>query len=315
MSAFAAAPGLLRNGYSVLPLWPDTGLPAKKGWDKFRDRPMSPADVRWWSDNGHDLQLAVVGGFNGLVPIDVDTDDPAILAAIKRTLPRGAAGRIGSKGYAVFFRDPTGHIASDAYQGPRNYLTAGKVCLVEVKARGNVTVPPSVHRTTRNPYTWARGSLFDIPIEGLSVITAQHLVDLEQALAPWCPLKPVYVPPTGSRSELASDKRYEACARVALERTAGDLASLRNGGRNQALNRAAFSLGCFVHHKFMHEADLRAALVAACQANGLAAEDGIAGCQKTISSGLDGSRKNPLPSLPDRPRQYQPNASHHGATA
>jgi hypothetical protein len=43
--------------------------------------------LRWWHRLHPDYGLAVVGGYNGLVPVDVDTDDPQIKAAVLRALP------------------------------------------------------------------------------------------------------------------------------------------------------------------------------------------------------------------------------------
>jgi len=49
-----------------------------------------------------------------LVPIVVDTDDPAIIAAVATALQRPVVARKGSKGFVGFYRDSTGLIAAHA---------------------------------------------------------------------------------------------------------------------------------------------------------------------------------------------------------
>lgn len=70
--------------------------------------------------------------------------------------------------------------------------------------------------------------------------------------------------------------------RGALDARLGELAAARQPGRNDALNAAAAYLGRFP----IPRPQLREALLDACRANGLLAEDGEAACNKTIGSGF-----------------------------
>lgn len=302
MNAFGNAAGALaRMGYSPIPLSPETGLPAMKGWDKLRVTPLTERQIAWRAGQNPDLVLGVVGGFNGLIPIDVDTDDPAIWAAIKAVLPEPKAARRGSKGYVLFYQDPTGVIASDAYQGPRNFLAPDKSCVVEVKARGNVTIPPSPHRKTGKAYTWVKGSLFDLEPRQLTIITPGHLVALEAALAPWCPPRPVYVPSTAPvRTGPVSDKRMQRCAEVALDRAVSRVASTSKG-RNGALYSAARSVGKFVAGRYLNEHAVVSALLGAAASNGSIRDHSLKQCQLTVASGLKKGSGDKLPDLPDEP--------------
>src|SRR5262249_45420854 len=69
------APRLVQNGYSPVPLHPDYGRPAINRWDNLRQTPLSAGRILELSHKA-DYGLGVVGGFKGLVPIDIDTDDP-----------------------------------------------------------------------------------------------------------------------------------------------------------------------------------------------------------------------------------------------
>jgi hypothetical protein len=67
----------------------------------------------------------------------------------------------------------------------------------------------------------------------------------------------------------------------ALETEAARLAVTTTGGRNGALNMAAFRLGLLAG--LLSEADARAALFGACRANGLLDDDGEGQCELTFS--------------------------------
>jgi hypothetical protein len=58
------------------------------------------------------------------------------------------------------------------------------------------------------------------------------------------------------------------------------------GGRNAALNRAAWTLGCWVAAGALEQADVEDRLYAAAVLNGLVGDDGDRQCWATIRSGL-----------------------------
>jgi Bifunctional DNA primase/polymerase, N-terminal/AAA domain len=83
-------------------------------------------------------------------------------------------------------------------------------------------------------------------------------------------------------------------AREALTRRELDLAATREGGRNSALNRAAFMLGQLGAHGLIDEATARSALVnGACAVNGLLFEDGREACDRTFDSGWSAGLDEP----------------------
>lgn len=87
--------------------------------------------------------------------------------------------------------------------------------------------------------------------------------------------------------------RERAYATAALERSAEELAAVRSGGRNAALNKTAFKLGRMVVRNWISRATVEDTLTEACKANGLIAEDGAAAVAATLKSGLDAGMKEP----------------------
>jgi hypothetical protein len=70
-----------------------------------------------------------------------------------------------------------------------------------------------------------------------------------------------------------------------------------NSGRNKQAFRFVCRFGRLVHHGLMPADRLIADVIAACTANGLAAEDGMRAIHATIMSGLRMSAQDALPDL------------------
>jgi hypothetical protein len=296
---FEHAKTLLANGYSPLPLSAEDGLPHIRRWNEFRERQMQEITL-WWHWNLRPEQgLAVVGGYRNLVPIDCDTDDPEVLHAVRKTLPRPLVCRRGTKGFIGFWRDPTGEIANAER---KNFCTPEHKPLVEVKVLGVAAIPPTLHRKTRLPYRWTtRRTLFDTHVEELGVITNQHLIDLGKVLEPWSPGPPVAPHHVSRDSSIApvSEKRMHGCAMAAMRKVVARLSSLSEG-RQIGLHNAARHLGKFIHHGILIEADTRNQLIEACRENGSDRSHGLRQCHWTISSGIKRARNDELPVLRDR---------------
>ncbi|WP_238296822.1 bifunctional DNA primase/polymerase, partial [Methylobacterium soli] len=104
-------------------------------------------------------------------------------------------------------------------------------------------------------------------------------VDKGQNAAPAPTLAPE--PPRQS-----TDDRRRAYGEAALAAERERVATCGKGGRNEALNKAAFALGTLVGSGCLGEAQVRAALTDAAQACGLLKDDGPRACQATLTSGL-----------------------------
>ena len=71
--------------------------PLFEKWDRLRSAALTPAEIEELCRNYPGLGLEVAGGFGGLVPIDVDTDDRDIVRAIRGALPPVEVAKRGQK--------------------------------------------------------------------------------------------------------------------------------------------------------------------------------------------------------------------------
>lgn len=90
-----------------------------------------------------------------------------------------------------------------------------------------------------------------------------------------------------------SQDRQRSYGETALAAEAARVARCPSGGRNEALNRAAFSLGQLVAGGCLSESEVRSALEGAAVACKLAKEDGLKSVRATISSGLKSGKQHP----------------------
>ncbi len=67
-----------------------------------------------------------------------------------------------------------------------------------------------------------------------------------------------------------------------------------NSGRNDVLNRAAWTLGRWVAAGALEQGDVEDELYAAADHNGLVADDGARQCWATIRSGLSAGLQQPI---------------------
>jgi len=94
----------------------------------------------------------------------------------------------------------------------------------------------------------------------------------------------------------ADQRRGEAY----LERVVANLQGECPGGRNAALNRAAWTLGRWIAAGALEQADVEDELYAAAEANGLVSDDGARQCWATIRSGLSAGLQEPIDLDADR---------------
>lgn len=308
ISIFATcAPDLIELGYSPLPriVRKDQGRPVIKSWSDFCERQPTERELKQWVNiRGADIALAC--GFNGLVAIDVDTEAPEVLDAVTRALPHCTVARRGSKGFALLCRH------ADGPQRTANIFSsdeARKSPLLEIMGVGrNITIPPSKHAKTGQPYRWidpvsGKPRISDwvlLPLNELPLVTNEDLERLGEALAPWCRKPKVPRPIADAPAPvLNSEKRYRAYASGGLERATVELASLKEG-RPSELFRSVCALGWSVSHGVIGEPEFTAAYINACRDNGLLARDGLRAIEASICSGLQRAANDPLPHLEDR---------------
>ncbi len=265
----AAALRYAANGFKVVPL---TG---KRPWlKKWPDKASNdPAVIRGWWRERPDSNVGIAPSPDFCV-LDIDSskggdETIARLEHQHGQLPITVASRTGGGGTHHYYRVKPGR--SLQYK-----LGKG----IELLGVGRQAVEwPSVHPDTRKVYEW---------VEGQSALEAQ-MADA-----------PEWFYSTERRSNGSSsghvhrtdERAYRYCRR-ALDGEREALARTPAGGRNDALNRAAVSLASLAHYGAYTEAEALAALRAACEANGLFAEDGIKAFEATFASGWQHGLANP----------------------
>lgn len=190
---------LVDAGYPAIPVRPGTKLPGsvsfgewfgEMNWQRFCSRMPTPLEVELWN-NWKDAGVCVPLGLNGLIAIDIDTDDAEIMAAILRTIPESPVGKKGAKGKTLFYRgnvqktNPETGEVSGAIPS-RGFNIAGNERAMDLLAFGKQTIlPPSVHPNGR-PYEWITSeTLVDVPVEQLPELPDNIADLLAEALEPW----------------------------------------------------------------------------------------------------------------------------------
>lgn len=285
------------NGYSPSPTEPGFKCPAKSlhNWPRACREPLPESELERYARSARPYGLAVATGYNGLVAIDIDTDDEEVNAVIADALPAPLVGKRGAKGTTWFYRStvPIRSLQIRAANGTAlvDVLSTGRACII----------PPTLH-PAGHPYTWTtQRTLFDTPSDEQTTIAPDNLDAMVAALRPWM-ARPRVIEhrPTRPPAPLgeAEYRRYAALARASLAGAAADLAQMAPAsGRNCALFAAACRLGKFAAHGILAPGEITTTLARAAEACGLAREDGRGAVAATIASGLGRAVNDSLPDL------------------
>jgi hypothetical protein len=219
-----------------------------------------PAAIAAWWQLWPD---ANIGGLTGLAFDVCDVDGPAGIAAVGPLLGacHGEAPlvRTGSGGWHLLFK-PTGLGNRVGFLPQTDWRGVG----------GYVVLPPSRH-VSGGRYTQVRyGELPEVPPA------------LLKALAPPAPA----AIPAAPRLPVARPAGYGPAA---LAREAEAIAATSTGGRNHALNRAAFSLGQLIAAGQLTEDQVTEQLASAALEAGLDQAEAA----RTIASGLRAGQRHP----------------------
>jgi hypothetical protein len=214
-----------------LPVIPTAGKrPVLKQWQHFAERMPTPDEQEAWlrAYPGHNLGLPL-GTQSGLCAVDIDTDEPEIVAAIMNVLPGTPYARVGRKGCALLFR----------FSGQRNFKLKGddgNIC--EFLGAGNqVILPPSVHPDTARPYTSSVdlcAVLSDLPSLPLDIEAR-----LRQALTAYGVAGPTTrgrAPTAGGGAQFG---RFSTWIEPRLEDALAELSAATEGHRNTTLFKTA----------------------------------------------------------------------------
>jgi hypothetical protein len=180
---------LIEHRFAVIPIIPGTKKPGLLcegewvglcNWQKRFNRGVPSATIRArWAEG--DTGIGVVTGkpSGGTVAVDIDTDDPKVLAAILAILPATPIKKRGFKGETLFY------LAPDIKES-KSWNIDGKR-IVDLIGPGRQTVlPPTCHPDTGLPYVWTgTGTLEDVRPEKLPALGDNIADTITAALTPF----------------------------------------------------------------------------------------------------------------------------------
>lgn len=139
------------RGLNVIPL--KDGRPMVE-WGRYMSRLPDPQESAGWSK--WDEYGLICGEVSGVVALDIDTNDTALIYAMAGP---STVRKVGSKGFTAFYK----------YAGERTaqWKDGGQVICEVLSDKKLTTIPPSLHRTTRRPYVWLEDALGDVELPTL----------------------------------------------------------------------------------------------------------------------------------------------------
>lgn len=286
----------------MFPLASGTKIPAIAGGHGCKDATCDVSIVEaWWAA----MPTANIGILCGPAPVgsgvwvlDVDgAPGRASLAALVEAhgdLPTTLVVETPSGGQHWYFSYPTGRHIKNAVRvkGADGARLAG----LDVRSTGGyVVAPPSV--VDGKPYV---ASSRRMPAEAPA-----WLLDLVD------PPKRQALPMAATPKVEPATSRHQAWARAALETACRNLASMPEGGRNDAANRSIMAMAGYAAAGLLDVTDTRARLESACTASGLDARE-VALLMRAGGPWDVGYARPQVPELEDRPmlRTYQGGHGH-----
>ena len=269
--------------------------PFGKEWpDRARSNP--PEAVVAWPDSSA-LSTGIL--CDGLIALDIDIDDPAIVETVTSAAWHflgGAPKRIrgNSSRCLLLYGADAGEPSKRSLSG-----THGKV---EALGKGLQFVAFGEHPSGA-AYEWPQGAPDSFHRDKLTPVSADALTAFLSAIAPHigaeqptpAPARPEspglpIVPP------LLPTERDAAYAQKALDAEVAKLSGLSDG-RNEELNKAAHSLGTLVGNGSIEATTVAHALLEASEANGHVSKHGELQTKRTIESGLNKGMAKPRPTV------------------
>lgn len=271
-------------GWAVFPLAPRDKVPLLKDGAGVHDATTDHALIKaWWHAHSHANIGLAMGPVSGVMALDIDvksSDGFAALAALTAEhgpLPETPCQETGiypaGRGRQFVFRDFEGARNSAGYLDKHGKVR-GIAPGVDTRGKGGyIMAAPSVHPGGAT-YGWIIKPSQMQPAEAPDWLQAWFQRPAKAATpVPTSPPDWSSVPPGYVRAAL--DREYAAAAGAG------------KGGRNAALNRAAFSLGQLVGSGALPRSVAEHTVRAAAAANGWAADEGDVAVDKVIRSGLE----------------------------
>jgi len=255
------------RGWHVFPLAPRSKIPLK-GSRGLHDATTNPATLHRWFGQDFPYNIAIrTGLISGLLMLDADgqegVENLERLQAEHGRLPATLMSQ-SSRGPHLWFKLTVPVPKNESKLAPK----------IDVRADGGYAVaPPSIHPSGA-VYRW----LNDLP----PAPAPEWLI----VLACVKPQPPIVTPRPRPLLTITPGSSA-AYGQTALDREIERLVLASSGTRNATLNCASYCLHQLVAGSELHAGEVAERLVAAAQANGLIAENGLHAVLRTIQSGAN----------------------------
>jgi Bifunctional DNA primase/polymerase, N-terminal len=306
---------LLAGGYVPIPL--NGKRPANTAWQS--DVAPDESEIASWKTTcGSAFNTGILTKWTPAIDIDVTDGGVANAIAdraaelIEEDAPM--AVRFGKHPKrAILFRtdEPFDKIRTSDFASPD-----GATHHVEILCDGQQLAAFGRHPETGNEYEWPKGAPGSIRQSELPLLTkamAKQLVDAAADImrrAGWEEKKSKRRAENGAKgpTALAGEGGYRErqYAKAALDGCANQLANSTPGGRNDALNKAAFRLGTMIARGWIPRATVEQRLYEAAVQNGSVKDDGSIAALATIKSGIEAGLREPHADLQNREPDHEP---------
>ncbi|MGA0603525.1 bifunctional DNA primase/polymerase [Caulobacter sp. KR2-114] len=298
--ALSVALECIARGWPVFPCSPQRKTPLTP--NGFHDATLDEATVRnWWASRADAMVGVPTGRASGFWVLDIDTDPDKGKVGMEsldqlgwslEDLTQTTVQRSASGGWHCLF--------AWHEEAPVRNSDSAIATHIDARGEGGYVIIAGSRRADGKTYDWhnppglfpiaeAPGWLTD------AALNANSRTRPEQRLT-----KPSAQPPGSSQrgALLRALDTSTPYGRRGLEAECRALAATPEGGRNGALNRAAFSLGQLVAGGELDEDEARTALLVAAEANGSIGDDGQSAALKTIESGMTSGMLQPRSAPP-----------------
>lgn len=161
-------------GYNVIPLRPNTKIPALLNWSQWCENRQEGFQVENWAYSEPHCNIGIpLGVASNIIALDFDNDVDNIHQGIAQLVAGSPVKKKGNKGFTAFYRFNG--------EAPKKWYKDGKA-IVELLSTGNQTViPPSVHPDTKAPYIWITPeSLLDFTANDLPTLPIDFIEKVNQ---------------------------------------------------------------------------------------------------------------------------------------
>jgi hypothetical protein len=296
----------VKLGYEPIPIISGRKRPALEDWRKA-ELDLDTVSA-WANDRPGELSTGVRTKYTPGFDIDVHDADMAdrvqqVLVHMLRGTILKRTGLPPKRLIPCRCTTPFNKISA-SFKSPDNVIHK-----IEVLADGQQFVAEGIHEDTHQPYRWEDSTdLLSVAHEHLPLVDealARRFVNEASAImegAGWTKVDPQGRPKKGKANDRTKPNEYKnnkpdgynnPYYHFALKDEISALASAPKGARNEALNRAAFSLFQLVAGGGLDETEVREQLFAAAEKCGLVADDGERSVLATIESGAKKGREQP----------------------